>query len=372
MSNANTFRLYLNRAKDQLEFARKAQEKEEFAEAKMHYTLAAQWLLRAAEDAPEGMKSKHLAQAKQILAQAEIMDAKAKAQRHATLQPVASDNEPPPAWLVTEKPDVTFDDVAGLEEVKQQIRLKFILPFEHQDKAEYYGIGSGGGILLYGPPGTGKTLIAKATAGELEATFFVVKASDIMSKWVGKAEENVNKLFEAARASDRAVIFIDEIDALLPKRRGNLSTVMKRVVPQFLAEMDGFGGRASNVLFIGATNEPWAMDAAVLRPGRFDARIYIPLPDQTTRHRILEIHLKGRPLAEDVNLDALAALMGGYSGADVAAICHRASQRAFMEAIAENDLPPIGWDDFEAALAEIKPSVDAKNLKRYEEYANRL
>ena len=371
MSNPDTFRLYLDRAKDQLEFGRKAQEKEEYAEAKMHYTLAAQWLLRAAEDAPEGLRAKHLQRAKQALAQAEVMAAKAKAQRSASPQPVASDDEPPPAWKVEQKPDVTFDDVAGLEEVKEQIRLKFILPFEHRDKAAYYGIGSGGGILLYGPPGTGKTLIARATAGELDADFFVVKASDIMSKWVGKAEENVNRLFDAARACERAVIFIDEIDALLPKRRGNLSTVMKRVVPQFLAEMDGFGGRASNILFIGATNEPWSMDPAVLRPGRFDAKIYVPLPDQRTRRRILEIHLRNRPLAEDVDLDALAARMEGYSGADVAAVCQRASQRAFKKAIAEDDLPPIGWDDFEAALAEIKPSVDAKNLKRYEEYAAR-
>jgi transitional endoplasmic reticulum ATPase len=365
-------RQYLDRAKDQLEYATKARDEGDYAAAKRHFSQAAQYMLQAAEQSPDGLKQSRLAATKKIIIHAETMDALAKQKQLRQEVAIPTTDGKTPAWRVTEKPDVTFDDVAGLEEVKQQIRLKFILPFEHQDKAEYYGIGSGGGILLYGPPGTGKTLIAKATAGELEATFFVVKASDIMSKWVGKAEENVNRLFEAARSSDRAVIFIDEIDALLPKRRGNLSTVMKRVVPQFLAEMDGFGGRASNVLFIGATNEPWAMDAAVLRPGRFDARIYIPLPDQTTRHRILEIHLKGRPLAEDVNLDALAALMEGYSGADVAAVCHRASQRAFMEAIAENDLPPIGWDDFEAALAEIKPSVDAKNLKRYEEYANRL
>ena len=373
--DSTTFRLYLDRTKDQLEFAKKASDSEKYLEAKMHYELAAEWMQKAADVAPQGMKAKYLSQVVKILEKARLMAAKAQAQTQQSApipQPIASDEEQKPPWLVERKPNVTFDDVAGLEEVKEQIRLKFILPFEHQDKAEYYGIGSGGGILLYGPPGTGKTLIAKATAGELDADFFVVKASDIMSKWVGKAEENVHKLFEAARARERAIIFIDEIEALLPRRGGGRSTVMKRVVPQFLAEMDGFMGRAPNVLFIGATNEPWAMDPAVLRPGRFDARIYVPLPDETTRRRILEIHLKNRPLADDVDLDALAARMEGYSGADVAAVCHRASQRAFMEAIAENDLPPIGWDDFEAALAEIKPSVDAKNLERYEKYANRL
>ena len=368
MANHDNLRLYLDRARDQLEFATKARDKAEYADAKRHFTLAAEHLLRAADRAPEELKGRYLAQAKQVLAQAEVMDAKAKARRSASLQPAVSEDEPQPAWLVEKKPEVTFDDVAGLEEVKEQIRLKFILPFEHQDEAEYYGIGSGGGILLYGPPGTGKTLIAKATAGELDADFFVVKASDIMSKWVGKAEENVHRLFEEARASERAVIFIDEIDALLPKRQSTRSTVMLRVVPQFLAEMDGFQKRATNVLFIGATNEPWAMDPAVLRPGRFDAKIYVPLPDQTTRRRILEIHLKNRPLAEDVDLNALAARMEGYSGADVAAVCQRASQRAFRDAIETAILDPISWEDFEAALAVIKPSVNAKNLQRYEEY----
>ena len=364
-------RLYLDRAKDQLEYALNARDASDYAKAKMHFSQAAQYMLQAAEESPEGLKRSRLASAQKMAAQADTM-AVLQTQRSSakTLLAVGAD-EDVAAWLVREKPDIHFDDVAGLEDVKQQIRLKFIYPFDHQDKAEYYGIGSGGGILLYGPPGTGKTLIAKATAGELEADFFVVKASDIMSKWVGKAEENVNRLFEAARASERAVIFIDEIDALLPKRRGNLSTVMKRVVPQFLAELDGFGGRANNVLFIGATNEPWSIDPAVLRPGRFDAKIDVPLPDRSTRHRILELNLKNRPLAEEVNLDELAARMEGYSGADVAAVCNRASQRAFMDAIVENDLEPIGRDDFEAALAEVKPSVDAKNLKRYEDYAAR-
>jgi SpoVK/Ycf46/Vps4 family AAA+-type ATPase len=280
---------------------------------------------------------------------------------------VAEDQTPP--WLVQEKPDVRFTDVAGLEDVKEQIRLKLIYPFSHPDKAQRYGIRSGGGILLYGPPGTGKTLIARATAGELDASFFVAKPSDLMSKWVGEAEQNVNRLFEAARACARAVIFLDEVEAMLPKRRESNSTVMQRVVPQFLAELEGFGGKASNLLFVGATNEPWSLDPAAMRPGRFDEKIYVPLPDPAARRRILELNLAGRPLDADVDTDALTERLVGYSGADVVQVCLRASTVAFLDAVERDIERTIAWTDFEAALAAVKPSVSAKDLERFERFA---
>jgi len=362
-------RLYLDRAKDQLEFATKARDAGDYASAKRHFSQAAQYMLQAAEQSPEGLKQSRLAAAKKMLGHAETMDALAKQQQSRQKLAIPTSDGGIPPWLVQEKPDIHFDDVAGLEDVKEQIRLKLIYPFSHQDKAEYYGIGSGGGILLYGPPGTGKTLIARATAGELEADFFVAKPSDLLTKWVGDAEQNVHRLFEAARAAERAVIFLDEVESLLPKRRGNISTVMKRVVPQFLAELEGFGGKASNVLFIGATNEPWALDPAVMRPGRFDAKIYVPLPGLVARHRILELNLRNRPLAEDVNLDELAERLQGYSGADVVQVCHRASTKAFMDAIEQDDMQPITTADFEEALADVKPSVSAKDLQRFEKFA---
>ena len=181
--------------------------------------------------------------------------------------------------MVKEKPTLRFADIAGLDQVKEDIKLKMIYPFEHPELAKKFGVRLGGGILFYGPPGTGKTMLAKATAGEVDATFFRVSSADMLSKWVGEAEQNIKKLFDAAAGEKRAIIFIDEIEALIPARRDDGSSVMQRVVPQILQGMEGFdkkGDRA--VLFMGATNVPWQLDPAVLRPGRFDENRSGPPP----------------------------------------------------------------------------------------------
>src|SRR5687768_13409566 len=183
-------------------------------------------------------------------------------------------------WIVKEKSNLRFADVAGLDDVKEDIRLKMIYPFEHPELAERFGIRPGGGILFYGPPGTGKTMLAKATAGEIEATFFRISPADVLSKWVGEAEQNIKKLFDAAAAEPRSIIFIDEIEALVPARRDEGSSVMQRVVPQILQGVEGFDKKAGRpILLMGATNVPWQLDPAILRPGRFDEKVYIPLPD---------------------------------------------------------------------------------------------
>src|SRR5689334_14609142 len=183
-------------------------------------------------------------------------------------------------WVVREKPSLRFQDVAGLDDVKEDIRLKMLYPFEHPELAERFGINAGGGVLLYGPPGTGKTMLAKATAGEIDATFFRISPADVLSKWVGEAEQNIKKLFDAAAAEARSIIFIDEIEALVPARRDEGSSVMQRVVPQILQGVEGFDKKAGRpILLMGATNVPWQLDPAILRPGRFDEKVYIPLPD---------------------------------------------------------------------------------------------
>ena len=193
-------------------------------------------------------------------------------------------------WIVKEKPSLRFQDVAGLEDVKEDIRLKMIYPFEHGELAEKFGIRPGGGVLMYGPPGTGKTMLAKATAGEIDATFFRISPADVLSKWVGEAEQNIKKLFDAAAAEARSIIFIDEIEALVPARRDDGSSVMQRVVPQILQGVEGFDKKAGRpILLMGATNVPWQLDPAMLRPGRFDEKVYIPLPDLAARHKMLEI-----------------------------------------------------------------------------------
>src|SRR5947207_2499127 len=210
-------------------------------------------------------------------------------------------------WIVKEKPNIKFDDVAGLDGVKEDIRLKMVYPFEHPELAERFGIRGGGGVLLFGPPGTGKTMLAKATAGELDATFFLISPADVLSKWVGEAEQNIKKLFDAAAAEERSIIFIDEIESLVPARRDEGSSVMQRVVPQILQGVEGFGKKSGRaVLLMGATNVPWQLDPAMLRPGRFDEKVYIPLPDLPARRKMLDMYLSKRPVAADVDFDAWA------------------------------------------------------------------
>ena len=276
-------------------------------------------------------------------------------------------------FAVKERPDVTFADVAGLEDVKANIRLKMLLPFQHPDLAERFDVRPGGGVLMYGPPGTGKTMLARATAGELDATFFTVSPADILSKWVGDAEQNVKALFDAATAEERAVIFIDEIEALVPARdesgSGGGSGVMQRVVPQILQGMEGFGKKAgSPVLFMGATNVPWQLDPAVLRPGRFDTLVHVPLPDAEARRALLDLYLAHRPLASDLDLDALANNLAGHSGADIKSLCDRAAAAAFLMSIRDETEGTITTALLAHTLAEARPSVSPAQRARYDDW----
>lgn len=273
-------------------------------------------------------------------------------------------------WIVREKPNLRFDDVAGLDDVKEDIRLKMLYPFQHPELAEKFGISPGGGILLFGPPGTGKTMLAKATAGELDATFFRVSPADLLSKWVGEAEQNIKKLFDAAMNEPRAIIFIDEIEALVPARRDEGSSVMQRVVPQILQGMEGFDKKkGSPVLFMGATNVPWQLDPAVLRPGRFDEKVYIPLPDLPARRKMLDIYLGKRPLADDVRLDAFADQLDGYSGADIKYICDRSATIPFLQSVASGEEGSITSAILQHVIADTPPSVKQDQLQRFDEWA---
>jgi transitional endoplasmic reticulum ATPase len=274
-------------------------------------------------------------------------------------------------WIIKDKPTVGFDDIAGLENVKQDIRMKMIYPFAHPELAQRYGVTTGGGLLLFGPPGTGKTMIAKAIAHEIDATFFVVSPAQMLSKWVGEAEQNIRKLFEAAKAEPVSVIFLDEAEALVPKRRSDTSSVMQRVVPQILQELEGFDRKAGNaLLFVGATNKPWMLDDAMLRPGRLDAKIYVGLPDSPARFRLLEIHFGNRPLADDMDFGELCDLLDGYSGADIRSVAQQAAQPAFLDAIAGKQARAVTMKDVLEVIEATPPSVQASSLIRYERFAD--
>jgi transitional endoplasmic reticulum ATPase len=276
-------------------------------------------------------------------------------------------------WLVKEKPSLRFQDVAGLEDVKEDIRLKMIYPFQHVDLAAKFGIRPGGGVLLYGPPGTGKTLLARATAGEIDAAFFRISAADVLSKWVGEAEQNIKKLFDAAAAEPRAIIFIDEIESLIPARRDEGSSVMQRVVPQILQGIEGFDKKADRaILFMGATNVPWQLDPAVLRPGRFDEKVFIPLPDTQARRQMLQMYLAHRPLAADVNLDDVAKSLEGFSGADLKYICDRSAVIPFLQSVASGTEGQINRAILDDAIHDTPRSVSSETLKRLEQWADAL
>lgn len=273
-------------------------------------------------------------------------------------------------FRVAERPSVRFDDVAGLEDVKEQFRLKLLYPFLHPEKAARYRLKKGGGILLYGPPGTGKTLLARAVAGEIDATFYTVKPSEIMSKWVGEAEKNIEDLFDEARSEPVSVVFIDEIDALAPRRSESTSPVMARLVPQILAELEGFeGGGDGTLLFLGATNEPWLLDPAILRPGRFDEKIHVGLPDRAALEEMLRLHLDGRPLAPGLDPGRVAARLEGFSGADVRKLCEQAASEAFLDAVRQETDRVILEEDLLRLASGMSPSVTQKMLRRYRDYS---
>jgi transitional endoplasmic reticulum ATPase len=273
-------------------------------------------------------------------------------------------------WIVRDKPKLKFADVSGLEDVKQDIRLKMIYPFEHADLAQKFGIRPGGGILLYGPPGTGKTMLAKATAGEIDATFFRISPADVLSKWVGEAEQNIKKLFDTAAAEPRSIIFIDEIEALVPARKDEGSSVMQRVVPQILQAVEGFDKKSGrSILLMGATNVPWQLDPAMMRPGRFDEKVYIPLPDEPARRHMLGMYMANRPLADGVDLDAIAKRLEGFSGADINYICDRAAVVPFLQSVAsgeDGNITPAIIDD---VIHDTPKSVNAEMLRRFEQWA---
>lgn len=361
-------KFFLEKSIEHLEAAGRERQAGRYPTARWNYLKAAEYLLKAAAQSSGSLRELRQQKAEQIMAIARRLEGQAHMEKQAgqeavAVQPTAS------GFLLREIPEVRLEDVAGLEEAKQEIRLRLIYPLEHPEKARRYGIRRGGGLLLYGPPGTGKTLLARAVAGEIQAPFFTAKPSELMSKWVGEAEQNVARLFEEARQYDRAVIFLDEVEALIPARRRSDSTVMQRVVPQILAEMDGLQKRSDGLLFMAATNEPWAIDRAALRPGRFHTKIYVGLPDQAARRRMLDLYLAHRPLEADMDLDRLAQALEGYSGADIASICERAAAQVFLEAIREGADRPIQWEDIHQVLSTTRPSVPPEELHRYQRWA---
>ena len=264
-------------------------------------------------------------------------------------------------------PETSFDDIAGLEDVKTAVRYKAIYPQIYPELYEKMKKRSGGGILLYGLPGTGKTLIAEAIAHETGASFFPVKCSDLGSKWFGETEQNIRDVFESAREAKNAVIFFDEIEAYASNRREN--SAMERSIPEFLAQMQGVGdsNEKERILVIGATNKPWRLDGAFLRPGRFDDKIYVPLPDEQARRKIIEDRVQDVPMEDGIDFEHLTKITEGYNGADVDYLCEKAKEFAIHRVLSKIDREEIlKKEDFERAIANTKSSVLEADKKEME------
>ncbi|CEI89189.1 Putative Cell division control protein 48 [Rhizopus microsporus] len=300
---------------------------------------------------------------------------------------------------VVEVPTVKWDDIGGLENVKQELQETVQYPVEHPEKFLKFGMNPSKGVLFYGPPGTGKTLLAKAIANECQANFISIKGPELLTMWFGESEANVRDVFDKARAAAPCVMFFDELDSIAKARGGSVGDAGgagDRVLNQILTEMDGMNAK-KNVFVIGATNRPDQIDPALLRPGRLDQLIYIPLPDENSRLSILKATLRKSPVAPDVDLNVIAKHTQGFSGADLAEICQRAAKLAIREDI-EKDIAKerarkareeagedVGMEEeeeespglitrahFEEAMRFARRSVSDADIRRYEVFAQNL
>lgn len=342
-----------------------AQNAGQYNKAKRDYYRAAELMTELAKQSTDKLKAARVQRAKRII---EIADGLPSSPKKASSGTAGeSDDDSGMTFATSDIPDTTFDDVIGLNDAKEAIRIKMIYPMAHGDVYEALGKKSGGGVLLYGPPGTGKTMLAKAAAHEAKAAFYAVKCSDIVSKWVGESEKNIAALFDTARKNERAIIFFDELDSLFLKRGSDVHN--DRRVNELLQQIDGFSSKGSGLMVLGATNNPWAVDDAALRSGRFSQKIYIPLPDISARRVMLITRLGKTRLDGEVDIDYLAERTDGFSGADIAELIDRATDAPLRRSLSSGELSALTMLDIQIALESVKPSVDKATSDRFVAWA---
>ncbi len=270
-----------------------------------------------------------------------------------------------------DRPKVTFQHVGGMEQVKDEIRVKILYPLQHPEVYQAYGKQVGGGILMYGPPGCGKTFIARATAGEIGAGFLSVGISDVLEMWTGQSERNLHGIFEQARMNTPCVLFFDEVDALGARRSDMHSGAARQLINQFLSEMDGVEYSNEGVLVLAATNAPWHLDPAFRRPGRFDRVLFVPPPDAEARSEILRIHLRDKP-QDIIDFTSIGKTTADFSGADIKAIVDQAIEGKLREAIKSGLPTPLTTKDLLAAAKSLKATTREwfSTARNYALYSN--
>ncbi|MFJ6133000.1 AAA family ATPase [Janibacter terrae] len=274
-------------------------------------------------------------------------------------QPMFVDGDPGASEVAAhdlERPAITLEDVGGMQQVKARLDAAFLAPLRHPELRKAYGKSLKGGILLYGPPGCGKTFVGRALAGELGAGFVNVGISDVLDMYTGRSERNVSEIFEFARSHAPTVVFLDELDAIGAKRATTHNSGLRTVVNQLLMEMDGVEADNEGVFVVGATNQPWDVDAALRRPGRLDRTLFVAPPDEEARAAIFRHHLADRPV-EGVDVAWLARRSQGLSGADIAHVCETATEFALMEGARTGTMRWIGMADLKRSLGEVRPST---------------
>ena len=380
--------LYYNEYKANYDTAREAQRRGNIEGARQLYREAALYLCKMAELESGETRKQRIYHAEQVMnlannlseARPVVSNDVPGSNKPATggnngaipnpLDQQASDDNP---WKSEGIPDTTFDDVVGMEDVKELIRSRVIDQIKYPELYAQYGLKGGTGVLLFGLPGTGKTTIARAIAHEINAPLYTVLLSDVLSKWVGESEKLIKQLFEKARSSKTSLIFFDDFDSLGMQRQddGNHNN---KIIVELINQMDGFKKNQNTIVLLAATNKPWMIDSALMRPGRFEHHIYVPLANHDARIMLIKKNLGEVPVEEGLDYDRISDLLKGYNGADIVSVVKGAKVRALQRSKemldkGEDGTSPVSERDFEEAATSHKSSVDPQDVARLREYA---